>query len=354
MTAPGHRTQLDLPAIYRAADYDDRVVREMVRARRWVRVWRGCYVDAGWLARSPERRSVPPYRGAGQPVPTARPSTRGAHPDPRLELPANRRRLALAQVASVAATSARGEEPVFTHTTAALLWGLPLWRVPAAVHVYARHSRGRDASRLKTAHVVALEPHDVVRHRGVLVTSLERTMLDVARTEPVTDALVVADACLRHGADGDAVRELAAGHRGRRGIARAREVLGLADGGAESPWESFTRLHVLAAGLPGPRLQIEVSTSRGNYRADMGWDAWRQLIEFDGKVKYRELANGDPDAVLMAEKRRQDALVESGWKILRLTSADFRDVEGLHHRLRALAPTAERAGLTPRPHLLLR
>jgi len=345
------RTQTVLPSIHRAASHPDRVVRDMVRAGQWVRVRRGCYVDASWLAGPEgggealsgfERQSVTGSRAVSE-RPARRPTT-----------PAYRRRLALAQVAAVAATSARVGEPVFTHVSAALLWGLPLWRLPSSVHVLGRHSRGRDASHLTTAHVISLAPEHVVRHRGLLVTSLNRTMLDVARTEPVADALVVADAGLRRGADGSGVLELASEFSGRRGIARARETLSLADGGAESPWESFTRLHVLAAGLPAPRLQVDVPTRQGAYRADMGWEAWRQLIEFDGKVKYRELANGDPDSVLLAEKRRQDAMTELGWRVLRLTSDDFHDVDHLHHRLRALVPLREAASLTPRPHLLLR
>ncbi len=346
------RTQTDLPPIHRAASHPDRVVRDMVRAGRWVRVRRGCYVDASWLAgpegggealSGPERQSVTGYRSRAVREHSGRPPT----------TPTYRRRLAVAQVAAVAATSARAEEPVFTHVSAALLWGLPLWRLPSSVHVLGQHSRGRDASHLTTSHVISLAPEHVVRLRGLLVTSVDRTMLDVARTEPVADALVVADAALRRGADRSGVLELASRCSGHRGIARARETLSLADAGAESPWESFTRLHVLAAGLPAPRLQVDVSTRQGNYRADMGWEAWRQLIEFDGKVKYRELANGDPDSVLLAEKRRQDAMTEVGWRILRLTSDDFHDIDHLHHRLRALVPPREATSLTPRPQLLL-
>lgn len=339
-----------LPMIHRARDHSDMVVRAMVRAGHWVRVQRGCYVDASWIAGANGSGGASTDPGGHGEV---RPAGTGGRAGGPPGTPAGRRRLALARIASVAATSGAGDGTVFTHTSAALIWGLPLWRAPSTVHVLARHSRGRDASRLTTAHVITLDPAHVVRYRGVFVTTLERTMLDVARVAPVTDSLVVADASLRRGADLAAALEVASACPGHRGIARAREVLGLADGGAESPWESFTRLHALAAGLPTPRLQIEVPTHCGTFRADMGWEAWRRLIEFDGEVKYRELANGDPTSVVLAEKRRQDAITERGWSLLRLTSADFRDIDQLHRRLRALAPDRS-ITLTPRPHLILR
>lgn len=333
---PRATTRLDLPTIHLAAHHPDRVVREMVRARRWVRVMRGAYVDADWIY--PE----------GVPVEDATKVERVA----RRESFAVQRRRTLARIVAQA-TAGGDDQPVFTHTSAAFVWGLPLWRPSGSIHVLARSSRPRHAAPGVVGHVMAVAPEHVVTFQGLRVTSLERTMMDVARSYPAADALVIADGALRIGVDRDVVNEIAARSAGFRGIARARELIGYADPGAESPWESFTRLHALAAGLPPPRLQVEIATHRGTYRADMGWTEWRRLLEFDGGVKYRELANGDPAAVLLEEKRRQDAITEERWGFLRLTSPDFRDRDLLHQRLRSFVPEESRATLTPRPHLLL-
>ena len=71
---------------------------------------------------------------------------------------------------------------------------------------------------------------------------------------------------------------------GARGVRRARTVIELADDGAESPGETATRFVVLRAGLPVPRTQIEVTTRLGTFWADLGWEEWRVLVEYDGRL----------------------------------------------------------------------
>ncbi|MBD5787556.1 hypothetical protein IF650_15395 [Cellulosimicrobium terreum] len=51
-------------------------------------------------------------------------------------------------------------------------------------------------------------------------------------------------------------------------------------------------------------------------------------VEFDGRVTY-STEHGDPTAVLWAEERRHDALVEAGRTILRVTWEDLGDPEVL-------------------------
>ena len=315
-----------LPEIVLAATVPLAVVRQMVSSGRWRRVRRGAYVDAHYLDAGAS--------SGGARTPSAR-------------------REALARIAAVVADARRrGGDVVLSHESAALIWGLPLWRMPAKTHVISPHRRSVRAAGDVAGHVVSPGDRDVVQRGGVLVTGLERTTLDIACERPPADALVVADAALRRGASRDALESLVARRAGRRGVARAREILAMADGGAESPWESYTRLHIAAVGLPAPRLQVTIPTRLGEFRGDLGWDEWRALVEFDGLVKFTDLSRGDPGRVLFEEKRRQDAIQEAGWRVLRVTSADFRDREALHRRLLSLAPPATRAHLTPRPHLL--
>lgn len=321
---PARLPDVVLPQVHLARDTPSRAARHLVRAGQWQRVRRGAYVDRGYL-------------------------------DPKAGRHALARRSALAHVAAVMASErARGADgSVLSHESAALVWGLRLWRLPAEVHLITQQTRGGDAAADVARHRMDVAPEDVTERGGVRVTSLERTVVDLARGRRVPQGLVVADDALRHGADPAAMATLVDAQLGRRGVQRARTVLDLADGLAESPWETLTRLHVLAAGLPAPELQIVVATRLGEFRADMGWRDWRVLIEFDGLVKYTDLSGGDPGRVVFEEKRRHDALVEAGWRILRLTREDFRDVAALHRRLVALAPPSARHGLTPQPHLLL-
>ncbi|MBM7821437.1 very-short-patch-repair endonuclease [Cellulosimicrobium cellulans] len=233
--------------------------------------------------------------------------------------------------------------------TAALVWGLPLWRAPAHVHVVQRYVPGRGAASDLVRHRVTVAPDELTEVSGLPVTTLERTVLDCARALPAREGLVVADAALRRGADPEDLR-----HRSRearsRGAVRARAVLAVADPGAESPGESVTRYAILRHGLPAPRTQVVVPTRLGDFRADMGWDEWRLLVEFDGFVKYGELAGGDPARVLYREKRRQEAIEEEGWRVLRVTTPDLRSEQQVADRVRRIVP-ALRTVRVARPDL---
>lgn len=327
---PAARETRAIPTIHLAAQHSPHDVRALVADGVWRRVRRGAYVDADFLEPLADPAGTVPSRHVLA------------------------RRAALAQVAAVAADHRlRGADVVLSYESAALLWGLPLWRVPDRVHVVASERRSARAAADVAGHRMRLAPGEVTRRAGILVTSLERTVLDLASHRSAAEGLVVADAALRQGVSRAHLEELMTERAATRGIARAREVIALGDGLSESPWESFTRLHVIAAGMPPPQLQVPILTRLGTYRADMGWDEWRGLIEFDGLVKYTELADGDPARVVFEEKRRHDAIEESGWRIRRVTSQDFRDHHALHERIRSLVPAAARRWLVPRPHLLL-
>ena len=60
-------------------------------------------------------------------------------------------------------------------------------------------------------------------------------------------------------------------------------------------------------------------------RVDFCWQKQRTIGEFDGKIKYgRMLKSGQSiEDVLFAEKRREDALRDLGWQIVRWLWADL-------------------------------
>lgn len=264
---------------------------------------------------------------------------RGAYlapPEGGTPVPAHveRRRVLLARIRAVHAD--RRSESWFSHTSAALLWGCDLLVVPDRVHLVQRsrpHTHGDPA---------------VVRHHGVLptadrtsvaglpVTGLARTAVDCACLLAREDGLVVVDSALRIGADPARMRELLAERAGQRGVVRAREVLAFADGRAESPGETLTRWHLHREGLPAPApaLQVPVATPVGRFRSDLGWPDARLLLEFDGFVKYGGGGARAASDAVFAEKRRQDALQEAGWRVLRVTWTDLRAPRTLAHRVR--------------------
>ena len=197
-------------------------------------------------------------------------------------------------------------------------------------------------------HVAVVPDGQRTQVGGLPVTTLPRTVADCAMTSSPAEGLVIVDAALRAGLNLAEVSTLLEERVGCRGVRLARELLACADAGAESPGESCTRLIVLAAGLPRPTTQLEVRTHLGRFRADMGWEAWRLLIEYDGRSKYA----GAEQETFMREKRRADALMEAGWRLVRVTKEDLRSPEMLVARVRRAAPGP--IPHTPRPALRTR
>ncbi len=305
--------QLDatpLPPIHLAGQHPRTDVERLVRDGTWARVRHGAYVDAAWLA----------------------------------DGPADRRR-ALARLEALRRASP--QPPLLLRESAALVWGLPLVAVPAVTHAASASNPTSRGARDVARHVVDVPEEHTTEHRGHRVTTLERTAVDCAAALPPYAALVVADAALHVGADRDAMLALLGGARGRRGVRRARTVLEVADGGAESPGETWTRWTVLRLGFPAPETQVPVDTADGRFWADLGYAAWRVLIEYDGAEKYG--ADGrDAVAALRRERRRQLAVEDAGWRVVRVTAHDRRHVGAFEARLRAALPGSPR---TARPHL---
>jgi hypothetical protein len=97
-----------------------------------------------------------------------------------------------------------------------------------------------------------------------------------------------------------------------------REALTVTDGRSESPLESTSRGVMLRAGLPRPELQVWLTDLSGQaHRVDFLWRDRRVIGEADGWGKYADLAD------LRAEKRREDALRDMGFTVVRWTSDEI-------------------------------
>lgn len=324
---------IELPPVLLARDLPPDVVESHLRAERMTRVRRGAYLWTG--------TGTGTGRGPGSSAPPAGSAALGT----------DARSAHLARVAAVAAQS-RGSV-VFSHVSAAVLWGALTWRMPALVHVTQSSSASGRRSRDVARHRALLGPGDTTMRAGVAVTTLERTLADCAMSLRPLAALVVADSLVRCGADREAAAEIVRSRRGANGSRLARWVLEHARDGAESPGESATRFMLLAHGFPPPELQIPVVARGRTFRADLGWREWGLLVEFDGLVKYRQLAGGDPSEVVVAEKLRQEAIEETGLVMVRVIHRELFPADAFVRRLARHVPPTARATLRPVRELLL-
>ena len=90
--------------------------------------------------------------------------------------------------------------------------------------------------------------------------------------------------------------------------------------------ESEARLAMIGGGLPSPELQYEIIDDNGLLvaRCDFAWPDRRTVGEFDGLVKYSGQFGANTNEVLIAEKRREDAIRSYGWQVARWIWADLR------------------------------
>lgn len=243
-----------------------------------------------------------------------------------------------------------------SHGSAAHLWKLP---VPRALDPTIRLTdpeqwrRGRDWRMV----CAPLAPSERWRAGPVRLTSAARTLVDCAREWPLEDAVVAMDAALLAGRTTlEELRRAAAGLHGWPGASRAVRAAALADGRAESPLETRTRLRIVGAGLPTPALQVEIHAGG---RLVGVLDAWFEeaavALECDGRVKYTDPWRGrTPERVLWEEKRREDELRSLGIGFVRVADADVSPGRwpGVERRLHALlaspGPAVRRFTAVPR------
>lgn len=180
------------------------------------------------------------------------------------------------------------------------------------------HVLGIQLSRSKhlVVHLDRLDPTQVATINGVSATNAARTAIDLARTLNRMAALATLDAAGRAGLSPDDLRAELTYHHRRRGFRQATELIELADGRAESPMESRTRLHCIDAGLPHPRPQLEVATPDGTRRLDLGWPQYRIGLEYDSVAWHSGLHAAARD------NARHNHLATQGWIIFYATALD--------------------------------
>jgi hypothetical protein len=209
-----------------------------------------------------------------------------------------------------AALAVSGPGAVASHHSAALLHGLDmLGRVPGD-HVAVTRPPGGTSTRTGREgirlHIATLPAEHLSVRRGMPVTSLARTVADLARASPFTQGVVVADSALRSNQASKADLDLCiTACAGWPGIRNARRVAAFADARSESVLESISRVAFHDRGLPPPDLQAWVGhEDEVIARADFLWRAYRTVGEADGAVKYadpaRAIAQLDRDARLRA------------------------------------------------------
>jgi hypothetical protein len=195
--------------------------------------------------------------------------------------------------------------------------------------------------------VARLLEHEITSIGGFRVTDVGRTTLDLARSLPYEAAVVTLDAALHEGLlPRELIEQRLFDIAGPRGSRHAARVVRFADSRSGSVGESRSRVVLAGLGLTPTALQYEVTTSAGEFvaRTDFAWEEEGIVCEFDGRIKYgRLLRPGQvPGDAVFEEKRREDAIRDTGWEVVRWTWADLSVPANLAERLERARSRARR------------
>lgn len=246
---------------------------------------------------------------------------------------------------NVLAVESTHRHPVFGHASAAAIWGLPLadrpW--PAEVHVVADANSYSRSKNGVVVHRQVLHDGDVTERNGLLVTSLERTAIDLARTMPFPIAVAAIDFTVHEKRAGRQVltrEKLVEGLlRSPRtnGRARARRAIDAARVGADNAGETLSRLAIIELGFPEPLLQVQHVNPRGGfYYTDHEWPQHNAIAEFDGFGKYLKQAlklGENAGNVIYEEKIREDHLRDEKNGVARWGPPELRNPPEIARRL---------------------
>lgn len=207
-----------------------------------------------------------------------------------------------------------GRHVTFGGFTAAWLHGVNCAPTSPIEVIAPLTSPTRSCFGLVVRHCDLLE-NEVVTMRSVRTTSIARTLRDLCVTKVPVEVLVIVDAALRHRlVDLAHLSRYVQQVSGLPGAARLRKLISLA-APAESPMETRLRWLLVSEGLPKPEVQKDLLDAEGELlgRADLYYASAGLVVEFDG---------GNHKERLVSDDRRQNRLIEAGYRILRFTSPD--------------------------------
>jgi hypothetical protein len=207
-------------------------------------------------------------------------------------------------------------QAVFSHRTAAALYGLPLFRAPDRLDVTVGPPKNPPRHAGVHGYERRLAPADITIWRDRQLTTPARTFVDLAGEVPLRELVMAGDTLLKRGlATSDELAVAIERLAGRRGVGAARRALSKLEPASGSPGESLLRLRFEDEGLPRPECNVAIYDEVGGLIAivDFLLRAPKIIVEYEGACH------------LEADQFRRDTLrdrllVGRGYALLRAKS----------------------------------
>ncbi|HWA55561.1 MAG TPA: DUF559 domain-containing protein [Solirubrobacterales bacterium] len=222
---------------------------------------------------------------------------------------------------SMAAVLSSGVEAVLSHRSAAALWGIRDLR-GGAIHLTIPNKS--TSTKLVRRHHVVLPSDEITVHEGIPVTTVPRTVIDLASGSSIDEVEVaIRQVEFLRLYDQLSLLDLIERYPGRRGTARARTALarvealpvGRVRSTLETKFLPFLRRHR----LPRPRLNDWIVVGEKRFQVDCHWEGTVQIVELDSW-----LAHGTRTAH-RDDRARDRVLRVAGYEVTRITWAQLDD-----------------------------
>ncbi|MGN6275382.1 MAG: DUF559 domain-containing protein [Solirubrobacterales bacterium] len=220
-----------------------------------------------------------------------------------------------------AAVLASGPEAVLSHWSAAALWRIrPNSRSIIDVTIPQKSRSWKGIRR----HHSPLPADELAIREGIPVTTVPRTILDLAATEPED----VVENLLREAEflelwDRLSLRDLVERYPRKRGVRKVRLALDRLKeeptGRKRSPLEERFAPFLRRYHLPLPRFNDWIVLGEKRYQVDCHWPGTNQIIELDGWKGHRTRT------AFREDRARDRALRVGGYSVTRLTWAQLDD-----------------------------
>jgi very-short-patch-repair endonuclease/predicted transcriptional regulator of viral defense system len=314
ITAAVRKAKVASVAEWNAAGLTQAQLRSLTRSGDLVRVWHGVYATrtaTEWAGTSPARGHA---------------------------------------LLAMAARTALGEDSVVSHYSAALIHGLDLFPAASGLPVTLTRPPARRCNRAKSDgvvfHTAELPTEHITTLLGVRVTTVPRTVVDLARVSTFMSAVVTADSALRADAkradftSKEALIAACDAGAGWPGIRQARRAVDFSDPRAESVLESCARVVFHERALDPPELQFTVTGPDFRYTVDFYWAEHRVIAEADGAMKYSDAQRA------IRQLDRDQRLRDLGYKVVHFTWRElFQNPAAVIERIRKASAATLRPGV---------
>jgi hypothetical protein len=218
-----------------------------------------------------------------------------------------------------AALLACGDGAVASHGTAAAFHGL--WdKAPLLIDVTVPVEAGRKIDGIRCRRCRYPEPEEVEFFNGVAVTTVARTLVDLAGMVGLaTLKKTVGRAAIRRRLDLDSVDLAIHNAKRRRGLKALELALApyrTKDGKAldvRSDFETLVLPELLDSGIPRPGCNVPLDIDGERLVVDFLWERERVVVETDGRETH------ETPPAFQSDRRRDQFLASAGYRVLRVT-----------------------------------